>query len=164
MTINPKKMQKENSLNRLYNINFLILKLYSLNKSSINSILKRFSSLYFINLKFINGCPHLIIKLANYMFIFEAGKIVNYFKKENIYFNILGIKTKNNFLNYDFFNYNFGYFQKVDFKFLVFKMYFIIAIWYNLFIKLYFIFSFLFMSNFNFLIFQCLHLNKQLLG
>ena len=157
-------MQKKSNINNLYGGNFLIFKLYSFNKNSVNSILKKFSNSYFINLKFVDGHIYLLIKLCDYLFIFETNKAINYLKKENIYFSIFGIKNKNNSINYNFFVDNFNYTQKISFKFLIFKTYFMILTYYNLFIKLYFFFCFLFMSNFNFLIFKCLQSNKQLLS
>lgn len=143
--------------------NFLILKLNSSNKNSLNSILKKFSHSFFLNSTVFEGDIYLFIKLYSYFSFFERSKLFIYLKKENIYFNVLGFKNKNNFISYYFFINNFNQ-NKSNFKYVIFQSYVTILIFYGLFVKLYFILNFFF-SNFNLLIFfKCLQLNKQLLG
>lgn len=139
-------MQKNVKINK--KCNYLVLKIYSLNKNSINSIFKK---IVFINYSFKSHL-YVLIKVKNCQFFYEKNKIINYLKKENIYFNILGVKNSYNYLNYEFFIKNFVYKKQLDLKFLLFNIYLLLLNYYIYFIKLYFIFCSQLISNFNFFI------------
>ena len=123
MKINLKKMLKNVKVKNFYNDNFLILKVYSLNKNAIASILKKFFLNYLISFKIFKGFVYLMIKINIFSFEYEKNKVVNYLKKENFYFNVLGVKNENNFLSYNFFVKNFVYERLLYLKFLIFSSY-----------------------------------------
>lgn len=155
-------MLKNVKVKNFYNDNFLILKVYSLNKNAITSILKKFFLNYFISFKIFKGFVYLMIKINILSFEYEKNKVVDYLKKENFYFNVLGVKNENNFLSYDFFVKNFVYERLLCLKLLILSSYICILNYYVILLKFYFIVNYLFFFAINLFYFRCLHLNKQL--
>lgn len=147
MTIKQVKKKKNNML--LCNKNYLIFRVYSFNKKSVNSIFLKLRMLPFCKL-FMRKNFRLYLFIEFDIDLYYKNFIIQYLVKENIYFNLVSVKLKNNFLGISLFKN----FKKINDNFYVYK--FLLIFVYNLliyntinYIKFLFTFNHVIYLNFN---------------